>query len=194
MAEEPTYMRNLREYVKGGFTRDHYLAVEREVYGDSDRAAAVVLGTLTEDALRMLLERKLRRDLNSKDRKQLFGFDGISGTFATKITLAYSLELIGPETRRELDLIRFLRNNFAHCDKPIDFKMDVVMAICNELRVPDWPNASPPFGSLDLAADLVTSGNRGRWRFILSCRTLSNIMMQRLINEYLMAKVPADLP
>jgi hypothetical protein len=67
-----------------------------------------------EANLERLLSKAMRQDLNSRDRRNLFEFEGAVGTFSSKIIVAYALRLIGPTTRGDLDLSRFLRNEFAH--------------------------------------------------------------------------------
>jgi hypothetical protein len=123
----------------------HIDAMGRELYENpSDRAVAILFGTLTERNLESLLKKSFRDDLNSDDRSALFGFDGAVGTFSSKIFLAYGLKILGPKTRRELDLIRHLRNGFAHSPIPLEFTTSEVRAVCNEFKlVEHWSAAIP---------------------------------------------------
>jgi hypothetical protein len=196
MTKEPAYLEALKKYSRGEITSADFFVVEREMHGDSDRAAAVVLGTFTEDALRRLIARKLRPDLNSTDRKLLFGFEGVAGTFAAKIALAYAMALIGPETRRDLDLIRLLRNDFAHSQKPIKFNVPEVAAVCAELRCPDWQGVTVALGPLDIAAVRAWIGdtNPPRDRYITACRTLSNRMLVQHFGDMISAAMDGPNP
>jgi hypothetical protein len=115
MADEPTFIRQLRALTRAEPNFSHIEALEQELYASgSDRATAVMFGSFLEVNLERFLFKQMRPDLNSKDRRQLFEYEGALGTFSSKIVVAYALELIGPVTRADLDLIRFLRNEFAH--------------------------------------------------------------------------------
>ena len=186
MPKDPGYLKRLKEYAKGEFTTADFIAVEREMYDASDRASVVVLATLTEDAIELLLMNNMRGDLSAEDRRLLFGFDGVAGTFSSKVHLAYAMKLIGPKTRRELDLIRTLRNTFAHAKKAIRFDVPEVSAVCAELRFPDEPDADRPSGPLDLEAQKLSEPwCEARVRFHTSCRTLTNRMLLRTLGDVL---------
>jgi hypothetical protein len=88
----------------------------------------------------------MRQDLNSRDRRQLFEFEGALGTFSSKIVVAYALRLIGPVTRADLDLIRFLRNEFAHSRIPFGFTTPEVRAVCDRFKIVDLPGNLIPHG------------------------------------------------
>ncbi len=79
-----------------------------------------MFGSFVETALESLFRKVLREDLNSDDRGKIFGYDGSIGTFSSKIVVAYGLKLIGTTSRRDLDLIRVLRNEFAHSRMPFN--------------------------------------------------------------------------
>jgi hypothetical protein len=135
MADEPAYIKNLRAFTRGDLNVSHIEALEQELYGASDRATAVMYGAIVENGLQHLLETEIRPDLNSKDR-----------SFASKTAMAYALKLIGPISRADLNLIRILRNEFAHSRKPFGFDAPEVKAVCDELKIPDLPGAYIPDG------------------------------------------------
>ena len=68
---------------------------------DSDRAAALIIGSLVETGLRAAIVYAL----GHHDRGQ---------TFASQIRTARGLNLIGTETFENLETIREVRNTFAH--------------------------------------------------------------------------------
>jgi hypothetical protein len=71
LPDEPAYKRRLREYAKGDLHADHLSALEEELHGTSDRAAAILYAALVENALVCLIDKQLRPDLNSSDRRDL---------------------------------------------------------------------------------------------------------------------------
>jgi len=81
-----------------------------------------------------------------------------------------------------LDLIRLLRNEFAHSRKPFGFDTPEVKAVCGKLKIPDLPDANIPHGFLErvpfeqlkAASDI----SNPRTRYISACHNLS----YRLLN------------
>ena len=47
-----------------------------------------------EVTLKSLLASKMRYNLNSTDRKQIFEYEGAAGSFSSKIIIAYAFKLI----------------------------------------------------------------------------------------------------
>jgi hypothetical protein len=65
----------------------------------------------------------------------LFAENGILGTLSEKIWAAYFLKIIGPQVRRDIDLIRNIRNQASHDMNPISFEnTPEIAARCRELR------------------------------------------------------------
>src|SRR5208282_2637922 len=64
MADEPAYLRAFKDFTRGDLSFDNLPKLESEVYGTSDRASAVILGSVLESSLTTFLRRKLRPDLN----------------------------------------------------------------------------------------------------------------------------------
>lgn len=182
MAEEPLYIRNLRALTRADPSFEHLAVLEGELYNNpSDRAAAVMFGSFVEIHLQHLIVSKMRKNLNSKDRKQLFEFDGIIGTFAAKIITAYAFNIIGKISKHDLDLIRLLRNEFAHSRMSFGFQTPVIRAVCDELKVIDLPGSSLPIGYISRDADGNVIANHDlkdpKTRFIGSCHSLSYRMI-----------------
>jgi hypothetical protein len=189
MAKEPAYVRDLREYAKGDLSSDYLRAFEEELYGQNDCATAILYAALVDNALVRLISKQMRGNLNSTDRRELFE------TFDRKISLAYALKLIGPVSRSDLDLIRFMRNQFAHSRLPLRFSTPEVGAVCAALQFPELPGVELPIGPLDLAAEmLMAKGMKvedpridARSRYIMSCHNLA----ARVI---IVVDAPPDVP
>jgi hypothetical protein len=179
--KEPDYIANLRVLTRKDPDVTHLEALEQELYGDSDRATAVVLGSIVETSLERLLKTSIRNDLNSQDKRQIFDFEGALGTFSSRTIMAYAMKLIGPKARADLDLIRLLRNEFAHSRIPFNFETPEVKAVCDHLQYPDMPGAYIPHGflsrvphdKLEAASDM----KRPRTRYIATCHMLAYRML-----------------
>lgn len=67
-----------------------------------------------------------------RTEKDLFGSRGVLRTVEAKTVLAYALGLISADERRELDLLRRVRNQMAH-DLDVSFKSNAIADRCQEL-------------------------------------------------------------
>ena len=140
-----------------------------------------MFGSFLEANLERLLFGQMRSDLNSKDRRQLFEYEGAVGTFSSKIVVAYAFKLIGPDTRSDLDLVRLLRNEFAHSRIPFKFTTKEVRAVCDKFKIVDLPGSLIPHGYLSRVPhdELGNSADKGhpRTRFITECHALAYRMI-----------------
>jgi DNA-binding MltR family transcriptional regulator len=169
---EPAYIRNFRSLLRTEPTRAHVDDIEQELYAlGSDRATAVMFATIVENNLQRLILRRMRSDINSVDRSRLFDPDRPLGDFGAKIIISYALQFIGPVTKHDLDLIRLLRNGFAHSRIHFRFETPEVQAVCDHLELVNQFDIVVPRDYLRL----VPSANvkEPRTRFICACHDIS---------------------
>lgn len=98
----------------------------------SDRAAVISMVALFEDILGDAIRNHLVALSKTQD-DDLFGDRGPLATFASKIDFGYALGLYGKETKAKLDLIRKIRNVFAHLHGTNTFDHKDVRRLCNNL-------------------------------------------------------------
>jgi hypothetical protein len=110
--------------------------IMKELEGDNDRAAILVGASIVENALGRCIRSRLREPSTDEERQALFSENGILGTFSELIWMAYFMRLIGPLARRNLDLIRLIRNHAAHDMNPLSFSE--TSEIYNRCRELDW--------------------------------------------------------
>jgi len=79
----------------------------------SDRACAVLGGSVMDDRVRTLLQKYLLPP-RSENEDKLLGRSSPLESFSSRIELARRLNLITEETRKSLDWIRDIRNDAAH--------------------------------------------------------------------------------
>ena len=101
---------------------------------ETDRGCALMAAEFLSSELGGLLRRRFVDDGKACDAVLEDG-NGPLGTFSSRIEFAYLLGLIGPEARRELNLVRRIRNEFAHDYKPLDFNAERIANRCRELRL-----------------------------------------------------------
>jgi hypothetical protein len=122
MAKNPAAIEALNAYGSELLEDSDLIALGEELEGQSDRALAVVMGSMVERAI----EHTLRTRLRPENHKELFGFNGPLGTFSNKILIGYALALYGKDVRRDLNYIRHIRNAAAHSKRPISFKDKII--------------------------------------------------------------------
>ena len=182
MTKDPAYIRNLRAKTRSAPKIEHLEALEKELYvSGNDRATVVLFGSFLEEHLGQLLMSTMRADLNSDEKKQLLEYEGAIGSFSSKIIMAYALKLIGPITRFDLNLIRILRNEFAHSRMPFDFSTPEVCAVCDNFKMVDLPGNTLPFGYLNRVShgelEAAVDKTNPKTRFISTCHNISYRML-----------------
>jgi hypothetical protein len=133
----------------------------------NDRGMAILLATSVEDALQQAIAMHLRV---SEDDSALFGSDSPLGTFDSKIRTGRALGIFGSETKRELVLVKAIRNAFAHSKTPMDFNTHEVAAATALLAMlPIYTGAPTP---TIWAAQMMAYKKRPR--FVLACQGLAH--------------------
>jgi len=103
-----------------------------EFQTESDRSCAVLGAAFLDEQLRSLLEAFIVDD--PKRIAELF--DGVGAplsSFSAKIQMAYALGFVSPSELRDLELIRKVRNEFAHDLHGVIFATPSVASRCAEL-------------------------------------------------------------
>jgi hypothetical protein len=180
MASERGHLKKLKDYARGRSISDLF-ALENELsYGTSDRAMAVLMAATLEDTLRDWILSHLRQDLDPDDLNRLFGAEGALGTFSSKTMVAYALTIIGPVTQHDLNLIRNVRNQFAHSRRPLKFGIKEVADVCDHLRFPDLPGVSTPQSYLDSAPNRAEAADpkNPRTRYYMTCHNIAYRMVR----------------
>jgi mannitol operon repressor len=103
----------------------------KELDGESDRACALLAGAAIAEGLGDLLKRYFVK-LEETDINRLFNDQRASlGDFASRTDVSFALGLINPRERLAADVIRKIRNVFAHTLAQIDFSHELIVS---ELR------------------------------------------------------------
>ncbi|WP_152428464.1 hypothetical protein [Methyloferula stellata] len=106
-----------------------------ELQGESDRACALIAGAALSQILRDLLEARLIL-LSDVESNHLFDMqNSVLSSFADRSEMAYALGLIDKNERKNLDLIRGIRNAFAHTIANISFDTGEIATECGKLTI-----------------------------------------------------------
>jgi hypothetical protein len=170
---DPAYVRAFKVYTRDDPTFTDLPAMEQEFYGESARAVVILQASMVEALLETAIQQKMRRDLSAEMKKDIFEFEGPVGSFSAKVTIAFALEIIGPKTKRDLDLIRLMRNQFAHCRKPLRFDMPEVAEVCIHLLLPEIPGVSlTPMALLRISRTQKIDLTNPKTRYVTCCHSL----------------------
>ena len=111
---------------------DHVLKFRNQVDLESDRGAALYASSFLEFELEQLLTKYFVQ--NEKLKEKLFDFNGPLGTFLAKIVICYSLGLISKDMMDDMNIIRKIRNDFAHNHESISFNDNPISSKCISLK------------------------------------------------------------
>jgi hypothetical protein len=114
---------------------------------ESDRGAALTGAALLDDLLADVIRAGFVDD--PKHVESLLKTDGPLGTFSARIKLAYCVGWIGPDVRDDLNLVREVRNKFAHVRTKIEFSDAGIAARCSSAKC-----LARPIGQGPSSADL----------------------------------------
>lgn len=95
-----------------------------ELQQGPDRTTAILAGVFIDELLRMLLESFLVAD--AKVQKELFSPERPLSTLSARTKMAYSLGLISKVAYDDIEIIRNIRNAFAHSLHGISFEHELV--------------------------------------------------------------------
>lgn len=111
---------------------EYFSAFLAEFQKETDRGAALVGAALIDTRLEAVLRSHF---LKSKVVEDLLdGGSAPLGTFSSRIKLAYALGLITELEFNECEIIRRIRNDFAHGVHGLTFQDQKLTALCNNLK------------------------------------------------------------
>lgn len=111
----------LRELSRAALTPREFQRVIAQRLNGSERTAAI----LTAISVENMLLHTILFFLEHRDEKtveKLTGMGGALSSFSQKIEMGYALGLYDEEVRHDLNIVRTIRNAFAHTEKPINFR------------------------------------------------------------------------
>jgi hypothetical protein len=119
----PISARTLRDLSRAQrMLREETRAAIDEIKQSSDRAACILMSAMVERHLERSILLRLMIPGGDDKTSALFERDGALSTFYGNTHLAYALDLITSEMKSDLDIIRRVRNAFAHSQLPVSFQ------------------------------------------------------------------------
>ncbi len=174
MNDESPSITALKKFSRGNLSLNDILAIEKEFSGASDRAFGVLWASLVERAVESAIMKLMRDGLSNTEKGKIFGDKGPVQTFSAKIWLGYAFNVFGPKTKHDLNVIRELRNQFAHSRKFLPFSLDLVRKVCSTLLIPDLRIAKIPPSLLKKvrAEEKQIDKKDAKTRYAIACHTI----------------------
>lgn len=156
---------------------------------ETDRGCALMAAAYLDDQLEALMRGVLLADTRALD--ELLSGLGPLATFSSRIELCYLLGLIPVKCRRDLHLIRKIRNEFAHGTEPPTFNQSLIANWCTELSYSAQPTAARARAKFTNAAWGVCAVIHGRTETAARFTSPPECLPRQLDQE-LLARVAAE--
>jgi hypothetical protein len=149
MSASRTSHRTLRDLMRHIPTPDQaFRTLDALVRGkrstEQNRALALVGANLVDHSLRLALLSHFA-ELPEKEVDALFGMNGALKSFANKTKIAYALTIIDSHDKNAIDVIRAIRNAFAHTSMHVSFRTPAVVTHRRKFDMPRKASASARF-------------------------------------------------
>jgi hypothetical protein len=132
-----------RDITRALYSDEHIPALIEQIQKWDDRTVCLILSATLERNLEYLILTRIGFGfkLNEERRNQLFAKDGTLSNFHANIIFARALETINDDTMKDLNIIRDIRNRFAHSALPLHFKVKAIKGKLGTLREGRYPGA-----------------------------------------------------
>lgn len=134
---------------------DEIIEFRKTLTTESDRAAALMAAAYIDEQLKSLLKKFFVNDPKIADN--LLKSSGALGSFSARIDMVFSLGLLPKNIRDDLELIRRIRNDFAHTAKPLTFECEPIKSRCFMLKSIVVPTVLDAHGRFLRAAMVATT-------------------------------------
>lgn len=125
--------RSLRHITRQRLGKNDISGVSAELRAMDDRPAAIVAATLVEDALEDYILKYRMAKLTKAEYEYLFQGNGPLTRFADKIRIAHTVKLIYRSSARQIQIIKDVRNVFAHARIPVYFDTPEIIDYVNRI-------------------------------------------------------------
>ncbi len=158
--EAKSLLRKLSLLTKAQPSFEHLADFQKETQLETNhRGGAILIATNVENAL----ESALLHFFKKGRTKSLLDLKAPLADFNNKILIGYALDIYGDKTFSNLEIIRCIRNAFAHAKIPITFETEAVAKVCATLTVPEL---LPPYATGAEKIDGSKLRGLDRFRFV----------------------------
>src|SRR3989339_602071 len=135
-------MDNKKEKIYSEFKQILHNQIINSLKKESDRAKLILIASWIDYFLRVKLQNEFSKG-NKKARKDLFSANGPFATFSSKLNLAFCAGWVESDVYHDIQIIRKLRNDFAHSINDISLDEQGIRKEIEKFQVPkrqfyDW--------------------------------------------------------
>lgn len=112
---------------------DELNSLLESLHEHDDRSLVLTMAAFTEDTLELLLLNYLREPKQAKELVN--GFNAPLGTFSARIKAAYVLGLIHRDGFKTIEILRKIRNKFAHNWDGVSLDREDIVSLINQLTI-----------------------------------------------------------
>ncbi|MEX2615075.1 MAG: MltR family transcriptional regulator [Alphaproteobacteria bacterium] len=116
------------------FDMSDSIPVFRKLVSETDTGIAIIASAYIDECLKNLFMLYVRHS-SKKSQNSLFEFNGPLGTFSSRIHTASAFDFISEKTYLRLNIIRKIRNDFAHRPFDLSFNKEEIKQRINEIDV-----------------------------------------------------------
>ena len=121
MVTEPNSIQTLKEFYGDRLHVDDQATLHVELMNGNDRSAIITVAAICDSGLeaRIAFELPGLKKASKKEVDDAFRHDGALGSFSSRISLAFYMNLIDETTRKQLTDMRHIRNAVAHTKRRV---------------------------------------------------------------------------
>ena len=157
----------------------------------NERTVAIIGGSYVEHGLKLIITKNMPANPTDPKLDYLFSEEGLLRTFHAKIKMAYGLGVINDFIRDDIELIRHIRNVFAHSMDTVSFNTPEIVAMCKGLRFGVTYNTEHPDMSYGEKIQRL-SVNPTMYRFIRSADLCHSYLIHLATGRIDGVRDPAD--
>lgn len=140
-----------------------------EVKIETDRSCALIIAANLENRLKDLLT-DFFISMSPTALKEIFEGTNPLSTFSSRITIAFSLGLLSEQEYHDLNLIRRIRNSFAHEEHGWSFSTQIVKDRCSSFKL---------FSEARIKNAAITGDYSPRDRFQIVAISITLLLLER---------------
>lgn len=163
MASREKKKQSLQDLIRQGLSEADHSMFADELFRGTDRSCALISCTMVDNTLVMALRSRFVSMPETDFESLFYSPTAPLSSFSSRIRIAHAMGILSNQRRGRLDLIRKVRNAFAHSLRPILFAEPLITKEC--LLLPD--------ATIDIAdkirALVPQAVDEIRWRYMSNC-------------------------
>jgi len=145
---------------------------------ESDRGVALTMAAFFDLTLAKLLRARFASAKQSQLIEPLFGAFGPLSTFSAKIRISYAIDLLQEWMALDLNLVRQIRNEFAHSLEPKTFSDPIIDKLVNRMK--GYEKAQERTERLGGKRSAPTNPPNS-WKFRLSSAAMGALLQAKIV-------------